>query len=119
MGIVVFPAAGTDFNHPRSYDIIVFISTRNVWGNHMLLYCVNYHHRHTNNLTNQRNDESSPFENCINMTVSMVDLIVGTLSRLLTVQKLAIFKAAVKNGMEKPDTQQAHGSAVLRDRPRQ
>lgn len=44
MDIVVFPAAGTGFNHQRSYDMLVFINTWILWGNFMLLTCVLTHY---------------------------------------------------------------------------
>ena len=44
MDIVVFPAAGTGFNHQRSYDMLVFINTWILWGDFMLLTCVLTHY---------------------------------------------------------------------------
>ena len=40
---------------------------------------ITYLHRHTNNQTNQRDYDSTPFEICIQMAVSMADLTVGIL----------------------------------------
>ena len=40
MDIVVFPAAGTEFNHLGSCDMLVFINTWNLRGNYMLPTCL-------------------------------------------------------------------------------